>query len=120
MLEEELGPRCAEVIELDPQPLGAASLAQVHRASLRSGRQVVLKVQRQGLDRRFRLDLDVMQQVAAVLSVIPVGEGVVIGLPWPVSVGVCCYVSSTSGLQRNMRLGFINSFFTTNRFVFQE
>ena len=36
------------MIDLDPEPLGAASLAQVHRASLRSGRQVVLKVQRPG------------------------------------------------------------------------
>ena len=68
VLEQELGQRCAEVIDLDPDPLGAASLAQVHRASLRSGRQVVLKVQRPRLDRLFRLDLDVMQQVAAVLQ----------------------------------------------------
>jgi len=68
VLEEELGQRCAEIIDLDPQPLGAASLAQVHRASLRSGRQVVLKIQRPGLERVFRLDLEVMQQVAAVLQ----------------------------------------------------
>lgn len=65
LLEEELGERCAEIIDLDEQPLAAASLAQVHRASLRSGRQVVLKIQRPGLEHLFRLDLDVMQQVAA-------------------------------------------------------
>ena len=68
LLEQELGERCAEIIDIDPEPLGAASLAQVHRASLRSGRQVVLKIQRPGLDRLFRLDLEVMQQVAAVLQ----------------------------------------------------
>ena len=68
LLEHELGERCAEIIDLDPDPLGAASLAQVHRASLRSGRQVVLKIQRPGLERLFRLDLEVMQQVAAVLQ----------------------------------------------------
>ena len=68
LLEEELGARCAEIIDLDEQPLGAASLAQVHRASLRSGRQVVLKIQRPGLEALFRLDLEVMQQVAAVLQ----------------------------------------------------
>jgi predicted unusual protein kinase regulating ubiquinone biosynthesis (AarF/ABC1/UbiB family) len=68
LLEQELGERCAEIIDLDPEPLGAASLAQVHRASLRSGRQVVLKIQRPGLERLFRLDLEVMQQVAAVLQ----------------------------------------------------
>ncbi|ABB27120.1 possible kinase [Synechococcus sp. CC9902] len=86
VLEEELGPRCAEVIDLDPQPLGAASLAQVHRASLRSGRQVVLKVQRQGLDRRFRLDLDVMQQVAAVLQRHPSWGR---GRDWPAMAREC-------------------------------
>ena len=68
VLEEELGQRCAEIIDLDQEPLGAASLAQVHRARLRSGRQVVLKIQRPGLEAVFRLDLEVMQQVAAVLQ----------------------------------------------------
>ena len=68
VLEEELGQRCAEIVDLDPVPLAAASLAQVHRASLRSGRQVVLKIQRPGLEAMFRLDLEVMQQVAAVLQ----------------------------------------------------
>jgi predicted unusual protein kinase regulating ubiquinone biosynthesis (AarF/ABC1/UbiB family) len=68
LLEEELGERCAEIIDLDSAPLGSASLAQVHRASLRSGRQVVLKVQRPGLERLFRLDLEVLQQVAAAVQ----------------------------------------------------
>ena len=68
ILEQELGERCSEIVDLAEEPLGAASLAQVHRASLRSGRQVVLKVQRPGLDTIFRQDLDVLQQVAAVLQ----------------------------------------------------
>ncbi len=68
LLEEELGERCAEIIDLEELPLGSASLAQVHRASLRSGRQVVLKVQRPGLERLFRLDLEVLQQLAAVVQ----------------------------------------------------
>ncbi len=68
LLERELGERCAEIIDLDEIPLGAASLAQVHKAILRGGRQVVFKIQRPGLERLFRLDLDVMQQVAAVMQ----------------------------------------------------
>jgi predicted unusual protein kinase regulating ubiquinone biosynthesis (AarF/ABC1/UbiB family) len=76
LLEQELGERCAEIIDIEEVPLGAASLAQVHRASLRSGRQVVFKIQRPGLERLFRLDLEVMQQVAAVLQRHPRwGEG---------------------------------------------
>ena len=73
VLEGELGQRCAEVIDLEPEPLGAASPAQVHRASLRSGRQVVLKVQRPGLDRLFRLDLEVMLQGPLCCSGTPAG-----------------------------------------------
>ena len=86
VLEEELGPRVAEVIDLDPEPLGAASLAQVHRASLRSGRQVVLKVQRPGLEWLFRLDLEVMQQVAAVLQRHPSWGR---GRDWPAMAREC-------------------------------
>ena len=85
-LEDELGQRCAEVIDLDPEPLGAASLAQVHRASLRSGRQVVLKVQRPGLEELFRLDLEVMQQVAAVLQRHPSWGR---GRDWPAMAREC-------------------------------
>jgi len=68
LLEQELGDRCSEIVDLEETPLGAASLAQVHRASLRSGRQVVLKVQRPGLERVFRSDLEVLQQLAAVVQ----------------------------------------------------
>jgi predicted unusual protein kinase regulating ubiquinone biosynthesis (AarF/ABC1/UbiB family) len=76
ILAEELGERCAEIIDLAEAPLGSASLAQVHRASLRSGRQVVLKVQRPGLEHVFRLDLEVLQQVAALVQRHPRwGEG---------------------------------------------
>ena len=68
LLEVELGDRCAEIIDLEEVPLGSASLAQVHRASLRSGRQVVLKLQRPGLEVLFRHDLEVLQQVAGVVQ----------------------------------------------------
>ncbi|MFM7087763.1 MAG: ABC1 kinase family protein [Cyanobium sp.] len=68
LLSQELAERCNEIIDLEVEPLGSASLAQVHRASLRSGRQVVLKVQRPGLEQRFRLDLEVLQQVAAAVQ----------------------------------------------------
>ena len=76
ILERELGERRAEIVDLEVEPLGSASLAQVHRASLRSGRQVVFKVQRPGLETLFRLDLEILQQVAAAVQSHPRwGEG---------------------------------------------
>src|SRR5437763_9978228 len=42
---------------VDPQPLAAASVAQTHRALLRSGRQVVVKVRRPNVVEQVELDL---------------------------------------------------------------
>ncbi len=68
VLQNELGSSFQEIQALDQQPLGAASLAQVHRAQLKNERQIVLKVQRPGLEKLFKLDLEVMQQVAALIQ----------------------------------------------------
>ncbi|ABX08159.1 possible kinase [Prochlorococcus marinus str. MIT 9211] len=68
ILEKELGPRCKEIIDIQQTPLGAASLAQVHRGCLKSGRQVVFKIQRPGLETFFRLDLEIMQEVASLFQ----------------------------------------------------
>tara|TARA_Y100001968_G_scaffold317851_1_gene347352 strand:+ start:764 stop:2440 length:1677 start_codon:yes stop_codon:yes gene_type:complete len=68
LINSELGDSCSDILNVDSYPLGAASLAQVHRATLKNGREVVLKIQRPGLERSFRLDLEVMQQVAALVQ----------------------------------------------------
>ncbi len=65
ILKKELGSNhFNEIIYLEKSPIGAASLAQVHQAKLKNGRQVVFKVQRPNIQNLFRLDLEVMQQVA--------------------------------------------------------
>ncbi len=71
VIESELPLACNGIVDIEEKPLGAASLAQVHRAKLDNGRDVVLKVQRPGLQRLFRLDLEVMQQVAFFVQLIP-------------------------------------------------
>lgn len=49
----------------DPAPLGAASLAQVHRARLLDGRPVAVKVQRPGVAEEVRQDLSVLESIAS-------------------------------------------------------
>jgi len=46
---------------IDPLPLAAASIAQVHPATLHDGRRVVVKVRRPGVERQFRTDLRLMR-----------------------------------------------------------
>jgi ubiquinone biosynthesis protein len=46
-IEAELGARLSKLFEsFDPEPIGTASLGQVHAAELRGGREVIVKVQR--------------------------------------------------------------------------
>lgn len=49
---------------LEQEPLAAASIAQVHRATLHDGTEVVLKVQRPGLARVIDTDLDILKFLA--------------------------------------------------------
>ena len=61
----ELGVRPDRVFaSIDEEPLGCASLAQVHRATLRDGREVALKVQRPGIEAVIREDLALLAGLA--------------------------------------------------------
>ncbi|MBM0278018.1 ABC1 kinase family protein [Micromonospora tarensis] len=67
VLIEELGDSPEAVFaEIDPEPLAAASVAQVHRARLRSGADVVVKVQRPGIEPILRADLRVLFRLARI------------------------------------------------------
>jgi ubiquinone biosynthesis protein len=69
LLAAELGAPVDEVFaEFEEQPLAAASIGQVHRATLRSGEQVVVKVQRPGITTVVDRDLDIVLRVAASLE----------------------------------------------------
>ncbi|MET0365142.1 MAG: AarF/UbiB family protein, partial [Sphingobium sp.] len=52
----------------DEQPVGAASIAQVHRAVTTEGRAVAVKVVRPGVEERFARDIDTYQWAAAHLE----------------------------------------------------
>ena len=65
----ELGVRISKAFsEFESTPVAAASLGQVHRARLRDGRQVAVKVQRPGIRERIFEDLEAFGQVAELLD----------------------------------------------------
>jgi len=65
----ELGVRLSKAFaEFDPQPIAAASLAQVHRAYMRDGRSVVVKVQRSGIREQIVEDLEALEEVAEFID----------------------------------------------------
>ncbi|MFQ3620957.1 MAG: AarF/UbiB family protein [Spirochaetales bacterium] len=55
-------------LEFSQEPIAAASIAQVHTATLRSGEQVVVKVQRPGLEEIIRTDLEIIKTFAHLLQ----------------------------------------------------
>jgi ubiquinone biosynthesis protein len=60
-IEAALGRPLDEVfVAVDPAPLAAASVAQVHQGRLRGGEEVVLKVQRPGAQRQVAADVDIL------------------------------------------------------------
>ena len=61
VLREEFGGMFAEI---DRQPLAAASIAQVHAATLRTGERVVVKVLRPGVTNLVERDLDIIARLA--------------------------------------------------------
>ena len=65
IVEAELGAPIRSLFErFDDTPLAAASLAQVHRARTKTGREVVVKVQRPGVREQVRDDMDVLSSIA--------------------------------------------------------
>ncbi|HZX79930.1 MAG TPA: AarF/UbiB family protein [Lysobacter sp.] len=69
VIEKELGVGVNKVFaEFDETPLGAASLAQVHRAVLRDGREVAVKVQRPDAIASVRTDLESLRSIASKID----------------------------------------------------
>jgi len=65
----ELGVRISKAFSyFESKPIAAASLGQVHRAALRNGREVVVKVQRPGIREEMSKDMDVLGDMAAFLD----------------------------------------------------
>jgi predicted unusual protein kinase regulating ubiquinone biosynthesis (AarF/ABC1/UbiB family) len=69
IVEDDLGVRVSKAFSsFDEAPLASASLGQVHRATLRDGRPVAVKVQRPGIGQQVAQDLDVLDEIAAFVD----------------------------------------------------
>lgn len=69
IVEQELGVRLSKgFASFDPTPLAAASLGQVHRATLRDGRAVVVKVQRPDIAQSLSADFEALAEIAGLLD----------------------------------------------------
>jgi len=68
-IQEELGGRLSKLFAtFDPEPLGTASLGQVHAATLREGREVIVKVQRPGIRASLAEDLEFFHDLAEFMA----------------------------------------------------
>src|SRR5256886_3770338 len=68
VIEEELGNSLERLfLDFDPMPVAAASIGQVHRATLPNGRKVAVKVQRPDAVRQIEADLVLLYQAAKLV-----------------------------------------------------
>src|SRR5271156_5000719 len=75
LLAEELGGDQAELFaSFDDEPFASASIAQVHFATLHSGEEVVVKIQRPGIRRRIAADLQILKRFAQVVELAKLGR----------------------------------------------
>ncbi|NOJ93569.1 AarF/ABC1/UbiB kinase family protein [Corallococcus sp. CA049B] len=76
-IRDALGKDVQELFaQVDPEPLAAASIAQVHRAVTLEGEEVVIKVQRPGIAQRIDADLGVLRSLARLLEAVVEETGI--------------------------------------------
>lgn len=72
IIEEELGQPIEDLFDdFQDEPLASASIGQVHRARLKTGEEVVVKVQHAGIADTIRKDLDVLTGLAQMVHRLP-------------------------------------------------
>lgn len=67
VLQEELGPKYAELEYIDPVALATASIGQVHKGRLRNQEEIVVKVKKPNIEEEIRQDLDTLRNLNDLL-----------------------------------------------------
>lgn len=69
VIEDEFEEKLENIYkEFDEKPVAAASISQVHRARLNSGKPVAVKVQRPGIERTINLDINILKDLAGFID----------------------------------------------------
>ncbi len=67
-IKKVLGSLSEEFVEFDPQPIGSGSIAQVHRAVLKNGEEVAVKVLKPGVEREVKKDIEILKKSIELIS----------------------------------------------------
>ena len=68
-VKQQLGAFPEEIFEtFDPVPLAAASIAQVHRARTKEGREVVVKIRRPGIVKTIHTEMEILEDIAGMVK----------------------------------------------------
>ncbi|MCH4209100.1 ABC1 kinase family protein [Bifidobacterium sp.] len=116
-LTREYGRPVEEIFEhIDTTPLGSASLAQVHRATLIGGKDVAVKVQRPGVRETMAQDVSIMRSIARLATrVVPNAQ--VVDLRGVVEELWDTFESETDFLLEARNLSEFNRFCTPYRYM---
>ncbi|MFP4198724.1 MAG: ABC1 kinase family protein [Halanaerobium sp.] len=64
-LQAELGDRFEEeIIKIEKEAVGAASIAQTHKIVLKNNKRAIMKVKRPGIDKKINIDVEIMGNLA--------------------------------------------------------
>lgn len=75
IIKQELSQPISQIFQsINPQPIAAGSIAQVHHAVLIDGQSVALKVQRPGIDRIVAKDIILIKAIAEIVSLTEFGQ----------------------------------------------
>ena len=72
ILKQEWTPEIFDQLQIDPQPIGSASIGQVHRARIKkTGEYVAIKVQYAGIDKAIGSDIKALRSLLSMMKIVP-------------------------------------------------